>query len=123
MAREEGQRVADADSQTREESGQPLLIPGGFVDEIRVEEALVDQSGLDQAERRAQQQDRRPSAAGSPDRLADHHRDRAVERGEEEQAGQQFQRTAHELEVADEVFGADRGQHQQSDRRREPVPR
>ncbi|MFE2186679.1 hypothetical protein [Streptomyces sp. NPDC059455] len=77
---------------------------------MRIEQALVDQSGLDQPERGAQQQDSRPAAPGPKGRLSDQHGHRAVERGKDEQAGQQLHWLAGGLVVADEVLSADRRQ-------------
>lgn len=89
MTHDEIQYVVGADSRSGDQRGQPLQVPGRFVDEVGVEQTLVDQSGLDHAEGGAQQQRRRPSAPGPTRHLTDHHGDRAVERGQDEQSDEQ----------------------------------
>jgi len=82
-------QMAGADAQPGDEGGLPLLPPGlrpggvVVVEVAGVEQALVDQAGLDQPEGGAKQQDRRPAPPGAAGDLADEHRDRAVQRDED----------------------------------------
>ncbi len=90
-----------------------VVVVRGVSGDVRVEQALVDQSGLGESERGGEGDEGERSAAAAADRFADEDGDGAVERDEEQQAGEKVEGTSDAGVVADEVFAAGRGEDEQ----------
>ena len=82
---------------------------------VRVEQALVDQAGLDETGGERKSQHGGPATAGAPSGLSDEQGGCSVERTEDQQSEDQLPWPANDVVVAQQVLSADRRQEEQAE--------
>ena len=116
MPADERDREVDAEPDRLDVRRDRHVLPVRDVPVAGAPHRLVDDAGLDDAERRRHQQDPRPAEPETPGRLADQQRRGAVQRREDDEVADQHAPVAGAVVVAPEVLRTHRCQQEEAGR-------